>query len=167
MTDPRLIPILPYVRRSHARFYPRGPFISITLAQWIIESAWGTAPSGRNNFFGIKATAAQIAHGDYTIRWTGETIHGVYQKIRQPFANFDSPADCFDAHAYLLCQPWYAPCQRAPNPDAYAHALWLCHYATGEPGHPYDQVLISYMRLYNLYALDERPPFVLPSNPES
>lgn len=155
MTDPRLLPYLPYAAASHARFFPRGPFISIILAQGIIESAWFTEVSGKNNFFGIKATEAQVASGDATSRWTHETIGGVYSKKIQYFANYSSPADCFDAHARLLTHPWYQRCIDAATPAAYAHALWLDHYATGIPGHPYDQALIAIMDQNNLYQFDK------------
>jgi flagellum-specific peptidoglycan hydrolase FlgJ len=110
--------------------------------------------SGVNNCFGIKATKAQIAAGDCTLCWTHETIDGVYQKVQQHSANYPTPGDCFDAHAHLLTQPWYRLCIAARTPQEYAHALWLSHYATGIPGHPYDKALIDLMNQNNLYQYD-------------
>lgn len=154
MPDPRLIPYVPFARATHAKFYPRGPFASIILAQGIIESAWFTRTSGRNNFFGIKANPEQISTGQFTTVWTHETLHGIYQKILQPFANYPDIQTCFDAHANLLTTPWYHLCIAATTPAAYAHALWLSHYATGIPGHPYDRVLIDLMTARDLYQFD-------------
>ncbi len=151
--DPRLEPFLAPAIRSHAKFYPRGPFISITLAQLILESAWGTATSGRNNYFGIKGHPPTA-----TLRWTHETIAGRYVKIPQWFADFDSIESCFDAHAHLLTTSHYQRCIDAATPDAYAHALWYSGYATGIPGHPYDEALIALMRAHNLYQFDVGAP---------
>jgi flagellum-specific peptidoglycan hydrolase FlgJ len=153
----RLSPFIAPATRSHAKFFPRGPFISVTLAQLIIESAWGTAISGRNNYFGIKANAAQLAAGHYTIRLTHETIKGQYVKVPQSFADYPDLESCFDAHATLLTTPHYARCISAPSPNLYAHALWLCGYATGIPGHPYDAELIGLMQTHNLYQYDQVP----------
>ena len=123
---------------SEKKFYPKGPFASVTLAQYGDESAWGAEVSGVNNFFGIKATAAQIVAGKATRRMTHETLaNGQYVLIPQYFANYDSLEDCFDAHASLLCTPHYLACQQAQTPEAYCMALQACGYATGEPGHPY------------------------------
>jgi len=155
MIDYRFTPIIPIATASHSKFYPRGPFISIILAQWAIESAWGQHQSGRNNYFGIKATHDQVAAGQATIRWTHETINGVYQAMPQYFADYNTIQDGFDAHARLLTTPWYERCIDAQSPQDYAHALWLCHYATGIPGHPYDQVLIDLMDQQDLYQFDK------------
>ena len=88
MTDPRFTPVIPYAQASHTKFYPRGPFASITLAQWAIESAYGRSMSGRNNCFGIKANSAQIQIGSATSGWTHETLNGQYQKMLQYFADY-------------------------------------------------------------------------------
>jgi flagellum-specific peptidoglycan hydrolase FlgJ len=157
MTDPRLAPFIAPASASHARFYPRGPYVSITLAQFIIESDWGEIVSGRKNYFGIKARLHNsIPTEPATERWTHETLHGIYQKVPQYFADYPSIEACFDAHAYLLCSPHYQRCVEATSPAAYAHALWLCNYATGIPGHPYDQALVQIMDQNNLYQYDPK-----------
>lgn len=150
--DLRLAPYILPAQRSHAKFYPNGPFVSITLAQGIIESAWFTQTSGTNNFFGIKSTPN---HG--TLRWTHETLHGQYVKIPQWFADYPTIEAGFDAHAKLLTMANYAACTLAPTPAAYAHALLHCGYATGIPGHPYDTALIAIMDEFNLYHYDAIP----------
>lgn len=153
--DPRFPPIIPIATTSHAKYYPRGPFISITLAQWAVESAYGTRMSGRNNPFGIKATPAQIAAGQATEVWTKEFINGVYKSELLYFADYDSLADAFDAHAYLLTHPWYIDCINAATPNAYAAALYKDHYATAPN---YAVVLISIMSANNLYQFDKGAP---------
>jgi flagellum-specific peptidoglycan hydrolase FlgJ len=144
-------------RAAEKAFYPRGPFVSIILAQWALESEYGKFASGKNNFFGIKASAAQIAAGQATLRWTHETIGGVYKPMPQYFADYADPAAGFLAHSALLCDPkmeWaYGDCWAAATPDAYAMALQE-HYATGEPDHPYGATLIGIMKGADLYRFD-------------
>ena len=36
---------------SHKKFWPRGPFVSVNIAQFGLESSWGTHQSGVNNLF--------------------------------------------------------------------------------------------------------------------
>jgi flagellum-specific peptidoglycan hydrolase FlgJ len=163
--DPRIIPFISFAQRSHAKFWPLGPFVSCTLAQGIIESDYFRVMSGKNNFFGIKATGAQIAAGRYTRRWTHETINGVYKTMPQDFADYDDAEQCFDAHAHLLVQSWYADCIAAKTPQEYARALWRDHYGTGIPGHPYDAVIISVMDQFNLYQFDCGAPSITPKPP--
>jgi flagellum-specific peptidoglycan hydrolase FlgJ len=135
-------------------YRPLGPYVSVTIAQWILESEAGKYLSGVNNCFGIKATKAQIAAGDCTLCWTHETINGQYRKLPQYFANYKTLKDCFVAHAALLAEsPYYHIAQAARNPDAYAMALTGI-YATGTPGKPYGEVLIEVMKENNLYQYD-------------
>lgn len=150
--DPKFIDA---AQRSHAKVYPKGPFTSVILAQFGIESAWGKEPSGKNNYFGIKANKSQIVAGKYTSRWTHETLSTEqYVKLAQYFADYDNLEACFDAHATLLCTPHYIDCQRAATPEDYCHALWKDGYATGIPGHPYDTVLINIISTMNLKQYD-------------
>ena len=132
-------------------FYPYGPFVSVSLAQWALESAYGTAePAGSNNPFGIKSVAGQ----DSVVAWTHETLHGVYVRIPQHFAKYDNLSEAFMAHAKLLAtSPWYHAAQHAQTADEYAQALQGI-YATGIPGHPYGAALIAIMRAADLYQYD-------------
>ena len=135
-------------------YRPLGPYVSVTIAQWILESNSGRCMSGKNNPFGIKATPEQIANAKATLCWTHETINGQYKKLPQYFADYDSLKDAFIAHAALLAKsPYYHLAQAAQSPDAYAIALTGI-YATGEPGKPYGEVLIDLMTRDNLYAFD-------------
>jgi flagellum-specific peptidoglycan hydrolase FlgJ len=137
---------------SHKAFYPRGPFASITLAQFGLESAWGTRASGRNNYFGIKATNAQIAAGDVSMVKTWEQRpDGSKYTLEAYFANYANLADGFTAHAYLLCQPWYKDCIAATTSKDYAYALLKDHYATA---FNYADVLIGIIDQYDLTQYD-------------
>lgn len=136
---------------SEKLYYPLGPFASVSLAQWALESAYGRAePPGSNNPFGIKAVRGQAD----VVSMTHETLHGVYVPLPQHFAKYVSLTDAFDAHAKLLATaPCYHAAQAAQTPDAYAMALQGV-YATGIPGHPYGGALIAVMRSANLYQYD-------------
>jgi hypothetical protein len=72
---------------------------TVQLAMGAIESNYWTAPSGKYNFFGVKARAGQPA----TERATHEqTADGTTYAIVAGFADYDSVADGFDAYGRLL-----------------------------------------------------------------
>ena len=154
MTQPFTPELIAAAQASEAKFYPLGPFVSISLAQWAVESAYGRAQSGKNNFFGIKANAAQIAAGKATACRTREFIDGEYQTEVLYFADYASLQECFDAHATLLTEPslkWaYGECWTAPTPQAYAIALGK-HYATA-PNYP--EVLMGVINQWSLTQYD-------------
>ena len=95
---------------------------SITLAQWIVESAWGAAmPPDSNNPFGIKALDSQPAVESET----SEVVDGKTVTITARFRRFASLAEAFEAHGRLLATA--APYQTArtflQDPDRFADAL--------------------------------------------
>jgi len=154
MSDPYFPqPIITAATTAHAKFFPWGPYISIILAQWADESGYGAHVSGHYNFFGIKATADQIAAGNATRVLTKEFINGRYITEAQYFANYPTILDGFMAHSQLLTHPWYAKCQWASTPNAYADALHECGYAT-EPNYAF--ILKSIIREYNLTQYDRQ-----------
>ena len=115
---------------SHKKFYPYGPFVSVTLAQWAVESGWGRHVSGRFNYFGVKASPDQVATRHATQVLTNEYFNGAMHQVEQWFANYDSLEDCFDAHARLLTTDHYSLCRQARDPEEYCNALQKCGYAT-------------------------------------
>ena len=135
-------------QESHKHYYPKGPYASVSLAQWAVESAYGhDEPAGSDNPFGIKAVAGQ----PYVISMTREVIHGMSEHIPQHFAKYSSLTEAFDAHARLLAtSPIYAEAQRATNPDDYVRAM-AKHYATAPN---YSSVLLAVMKSQNLYQFD-------------
>ena len=72
---------------------------NLVAAQFALESAWGTALSGKNNFFGIKATGNEPA----TVHRTREVINGRDVYVNARFKDFDTPADAVN---HLVTQ-WY------------------------------------------------------------
>lgn len=152
MTDSRFLPVIPIARASHAKFSPRGPFASISLAQWAVESGFGLHMSGINNPFGIKATQAQRASGQARLVLTHEFLNGRYVAMEQWFANYPSLGAAFDAHATLLTTLHYERCMDAKTPAAYAQALHDCGYATA-PNYP--QALMAVINSNGLEQFDE------------
>ena len=59
----------------------------LVAAQWALESAHGTTPSGKNNFFGLKSTSGG------TSKATWEVIDGKEVNTTANFMDFDSPQD--------------------------------------------------------------------------
>lgn len=134
--------VIAAAQASYAKFRAhRGPPVSVSLAQYAVESDWGAKVSGTNNFFGIKANAAQVAAGEFTERWTKEQLpSGQTVSLVQKFANYDSLQGAFDAHATLLTTPHYTDCMNAETPEDYCQALQKDGYATA---HNYATVLIK------------------------
>jgi hypothetical protein len=95
---------------------------SVTLAQWVVESAWGAAmPPSSNNPFGIKAVADQPAVESQT----REVIDGNTVTLAARFRKFDSLSEAFDQHGKLLATASvYKPAMAlVQDPDAFADAL--------------------------------------------
>ena len=95
---------------------------SVTLAQWIVESAWGSAmPPDSNNPFGIKALDSQEAVESET----REVVDGKVVTITARFRRFANLAEAFEVHGKLLATA--APYQTArtfiQDPDRFADAL--------------------------------------------
>lgn len=156
MTDPRFTPsLVAMAQASHKKFWPRGPFVSISLAQWAVESDFGAHMSGVNNPFGIQATESQRVAGQARLvrsfEWTGTE----YAPKEEWFANYPSLEAAFDAHASLLTTPRYQRCILAKTPAMYAQALHLCGYATAPD---YARELTSVIADNDLTQFDVVPP---------
>jgi hypothetical protein len=112
-------PIVAAAQAAEARC---GVPASISLAQWILESARGTRmPFGSNNPFGIKAAAGQ----PYVVACTREVLGGKCVTINARFRKFASIADAFAEHGRLLAgNPAYRlAMQCAGDPDRFAACL--------------------------------------------
>ncbi len=119
---------------------------SVSLAQYAVESAWGTKMSGKNNPFGIKDTDGKNAT---TLKTREETKGGDSYYINAGFENFSSIAEAFDVHGKLLgTAKAYTRARAAlPDADAFADALTGV-YATANN---YGSVLKGIMRTQGLY----------------
>ena len=95
---------------------------SIVLAQWIVESAWGSAmPPDSNNPFGIKALESQPAVESET----REVIDGKVMTVTARFRRFESVSEAFELHGELLSTglPYRAAMEVVKDPDRFADAL--------------------------------------------
>lgn len=126
--------VIAAAQASYKKFQAQhGPPVSVSLGQYALESAWGSKVSGTNNFFGIKANAAQIAAGQFTEKQTHEQLpSGEIISIIAKFANYASLQEAFDAHATLLTHPRYIDCQNATTVKGYCQALQKDGYATAQ-----------------------------------
>ena len=70
-------------------------FPQLVAAQWSLESAHGTAVSGKNNFFGIKGSGSSHV--------TQEEVNGQMVTITAGFIDFPTLKDCVN---YLVSR-WY------------------------------------------------------------
>ena len=123
---------------------------SVTIAQAIEESAWGTSglAAQYHNLFGIKGTGPA---GSVTMP-TSEYLNGQWVSIDAQFRAYTNDAQSIADHAELLATSGYytrAMADRAV-PDAFANDLTGV-YAT-DPH--YGANLIALMQLYNLYRFD-------------
>lgn len=137
---------------SHER---TGVPASVTMAQAILESYWGSSrlASEANNYFGIKA---QTRQGTAGVVWfqAWEVIGGRNVVRNEPFRAYTSPADSFVDHGrFLVENPRYSAAMAARG-DArqFAREINRAGYAT-DPA--YAAKLIQLMDRYDLYRFDE------------
>jgi len=123
---------------------------SVTIAQAIDESGWGTSQLAANdyNLFGIKGSGPA---GSVTLP-TQEFENGQWVTIYAQFRAYHNVSESISDHAELLATSGYytrAMADRAV-PDAFANDLTGV-YATDPE---YGANLIAIMKLYNLYRFD-------------
>jgi flagellum-specific peptidoglycan hydrolase FlgJ len=70
----------------------------LAVAQWALESNWGSRAPG-NNCFGIKAYAG--CYGVQLLQ-TYEVVNGVRVQVLEKFATFPTLAACFTKHSSLF-----------------------------------------------------------------
>jgi len=135
---------------------------SITIAQAILEAAWGQHHIGAaNNYFGIKAQTVngQIVYGDiatgYVDRSTKEHIKKTNKDITiiAHFRSYSDMESSFRDHGmFLRNNPRYRAAldayAKTNDADEFARGLQNAGYAT-DPH--YAELLISIMQRYNLY----------------
>ncbi|WP_085829071.1 glucosaminidase domain-containing protein [Clostridium massiliodielmoense] len=128
-----------------------GIFASITIAQAILESGWGTSTLAQqyNNLFGIKALRdwnGPVTNID-TKEWTGSGI----VTVKQPFRIYNSWAESILDHAKFLKAEWYieAGVFKATNPTMQIQAIFDGGYCT-DP-----KYTIKILKLINDYNLEK------------
>lgn len=138
---------------AQADMQKSGILASLTIAQAILESGWGTSElaTKANALFGIKADA----------RWSGkayskdtkECYDGVtYTTITALFRAYDSWAESVADHsAFLLANKRYAAVVGERDYKAACKAIKAAGYAT-DPGYP--QKLVGLIEKYGLTVYD-------------
>jgi flagellum-specific peptidoglycan hydrolase FlgJ len=125
---------------------------SVTVAQAIVETGWGKHTIGEaKNLFGIKGRGPL---GSVRAR-TREFIKGKDVFVEADFAKYESFEQSITEHArfFLRNRRFARALQFKDDPDAFAREIHKAGYAT-DPH--YADVLIKYMRDYNLYRFDQR-----------
>lgn len=125
---------------------------SITIAQAILESAWGRSglTQKANNLFGIKAFSDW--RGQYIEMLTREyTSDGIEYWIPAKFRAYVTWDDCIEDHSKVLLQSNFTAVRNATNYREAAEALVQGGYAT-DPA--YAQLIISIIEQYRLFQYD-------------
>ena len=93
----------------------------LVAAQWALESGWGKSPSGKNNYFGIKATGNEAG----TSKQTWEVYGGKEVTETARFKDYDTPL----AGVQDLVSKWHSDYKGYTGvnnaPDAYSAADML------------------------------------------
>ena len=122
--------------RETQRMY--GVPASVTLAQAILESAWGESElaTKANALFGIKASTVPSPHqsGTYT-KATWEHVDGRDVTVTATFRAYRSWRESVLDHGLFLTGPRYAAAFKTSTPDEFARAIWAAGYAT-DPNYP-------------------------------
>lgn len=130
-------------------------YASITIAQAILESQWGTSKlaSQYHNLFGIKGTGPNSKELS-----TKEYVNGKWVVTTGRFRVYDSWSDSIKDHTKLMLtgtdtnQQNYDAVVKATSYQEAAKALQEAGYAT-DPD--YAQKLISVIKTYKLYNYDK------------
>lgn len=130
---------------------------SVTLAQAILESNWGTSQLSNkyNNLFGVKA---QSSNTKSVYLDTQEYVDGRYVTVKARFEVYNSWNDSLAEHAKLLAYgtKW--------NPDQYRDVVSANNYVQAAKGlekdgyatdPTYTEKLISLIKNYKLYQFDD------------
>jgi hypothetical protein len=131
---------------------------SVTLAQAILESAWGRSKLSANdkNYFGMKCfgnpgTIAVSCHDYVTTECNAVTL--ACWQIVDSFRVYNSPTDSFRDHGRQLAtlSRYAAAFNHPKNPNQFAAEVHKGGYAT-DPA--YTTKLVNIMTKYNLYQYD-------------
>ena len=124
---------------------------SLTIAQAILESAWGKSSLSleANNLFGIKAY--DDWSGSSIPKPTKEYIKGQTVIICANFKVYNSCSESIRDHNYLLSSDRYKSVRDANNYVEACYAIYNCGYASSPN---YTNSLINIIDTYKLYNYD-------------
>lgn len=127
---------------------------SVTLAQCILESAWGTSQLARRckNYFGIKALPGE-AYVQFTTR---EVVTGRSVAELARFAKYPSAIESFEAHGKLLSSSrrYELAMEFAHSAAAFCAGLQVGGYST-EPEYAHE--LMALIDQHGLEQYDIKP----------
>lgn len=127
-----------------------GILASLTIAQAILESAWGKSSIG-NNIFGIKANSSW--KGKTQLVDTKEYLNGKWVTVKAKFRDYDSIEDSIKDHTSLFTRlDRYANLRGELDFERACYLVWKDGYAT-DPDYP--AKLTSIIRQYKLYEFDK------------
>lgn len=132
---------------------------SVSLAQYGIESAWGTKePKGSNNGFGIQ----RLPGLPFVSAQSFEYKHGVRVPETENFAVFKSVADAFDKHGELIAtNKVYAKAMATTNVKDFVEEM-AKEYASAPN---YATVILGLIRADNLEEYDTLPSLIGATGP--
>jgi peptidoglycan hydrolase-like protein with peptidoglycan-binding domain len=125
---------------------------SLTIAQAILESAWGSSELTRkaNNLFGVKASPAWT--GKKITMKTAEWYRGERQLVDAEFRYYDSLGGSIEDHNILLSQSRYKSVRECEHYIEASKKIYQCGYAT-DPAYP--EKLIKIIEENRLYEFDK------------
>jgi flagellum-specific peptidoglycan hydrolase FlgJ len=129
---------------------------SVTIAQAILESAWGKSglATKGNNLFGIKGTY----NGKSVTMLTSECYNGKWCKIKAPFRKYPSIKESISDHSAMLERmKRYSNIVGNNDYEEVCHYLQKDGYAT-DPNYP--SKLINIIDSYNLVRFDTMNEYV-------
>lgn len=129
-----------------------GCLSSVCLAQWALESGYGSHLSGLNNPFGIKYFSGMSY--SYTVRRTQEYLNGQWITIEAKFINFPTIEEAFHFHGKLIVNPQgiYANAYQYRSDWQKFIPLMAKHYATDNQ---YAAKLIELIQHWSLADFDQ------------
>lgn len=135
-----------------------GVSASVTLAQWIFESTWGTSQLAlkANNFFGIKAE--HLDQPDtYEEFPTHEYVAGKLVLVEADFEKYSDALGSFDDHGRLLATAsrYKAAMAFGANPTQFAAQIAQAGYSTDPE---YCNKLLTAIRQEGLMRFEIAPP---------
>ncbi len=126
-----------------------GVFASVSIAQAIFESAWGTKAPG-NNLYGVQAIGGWS--GPTVMESTHEYVHGVNTPAQEKFRAYPDRAAAIDDHGkFLHDNGRYIKALQCADGPSQAIAIGAAGYST-TPG--YGQMIASEIYARNLTQYD-------------
>ena len=124
---------------------------SLTIAQAILETGWGTSNKIPNNLFGIKADSSW--RGKKELVRTHEYVNGKKIYVDAYFRVYDSVYDSLKDRYTFLQKPRYRAVVGERDYKKACNEIWKAGYAT-DPNYPIK--LIQIIEQNKLYEIDKK-----------